>query len=66
MIFEEQKLTQGLSKSEPIKDYKTNITGYLSIVNINKIESLAREQDRSKNSLVEEGLLDLLRKYGKL
>ena len=64
--FEEQKLTQELSNSKSIKDHKTNITGYLSIVNINKIESLAREQDRSRNNLVEEGLLDLLKKYNKL
>jgi len=59
-------LTQGISKSEPIKDYKTNVTGYLSVTYIDRLENLAKELDRSRNSVIEEALLDLLKKYNKL
>ena len=66
MIFEEHKLTQELSKSEPIKDYKTNVTGYLSVTYIDRLENLAKDLDRSRNSVIEEALLDLLKKYKRL
>lgn len=41
---------------------KTNITGYLAIDVINKLEDLAFSLNVSRNSLFEEAILDLLKK----
>jgi len=48
------------------KVHKTNITGYLSIDIIDELESLAKDENTSRNSLFEEAVLDLLKKRGRL
>ena len=48
------------------KVHKTNITGYLAIDIIDELESLAKDENTSKNSLFEEAVLDLLKKRGRL
>ena len=58
--FEELKLS-----NETTKSYKTNITGYLSILVIDELDSLAKELDVSRNNLFEEAILDLLVKKKK-
>lgn len=48
------------------KIHKTNITGYLAIDVIDELESLAKDENTSRNSLFEEAVLDLLKKRGRL
>lgn len=58
--FEEQKLS-----NETTKSYKINITGYLSIIVIDELDSLVKDLGVSRNSLLEEAVLDLLAKKKK-
>lgn len=50
-------------KTKLRKPKKTNITGYLAIPIIDELEELALVQNVSRNSLFEEAILDLLKKY---
>ena len=52
--------------SNDTKVHKTNVTGYLSIDIIDELESLAKEENVSRNNLFEEAILDLLKKRGRL
>ena len=45
-----------------IKDYKINITSYLSIGTIDALDALARKENSSRNSIIEKAVLSFLAK----
>jgi predicted transcriptional regulator len=47
------------------KKYKTNITGYLAIEVIDRLEQLAKVKNVSRNCLFEEAILDFLNREEK-
>ena len=48
-----------------IKDYKINVSSYLSIGTIDALDELAREENSSRNSIIEKAVSSFLIKMNK-
>ena len=48
-----------------IKDYKINISSYLSIATIDALDEIAREENSSRNSIIEKAISSFLAKTNK-
>ena len=48
-----------------VKDYKINVTSYLTIATVDALDALAKEENSSRNSIVERAVLSFIDKAGK-